>query len=96
MLTPEQQPEFVGDQPEVFLPIAGGWGRMGMNHIRLEEANEDVLAGALRAAWKLRIEKKGHCGAGWHPARDWQSRFSGASQSPHHTFVSRRPMTTGW
>jgi hypothetical protein len=30
---------------------------MGMTHIRLAQANEDVLAGALRAAWNLRIEK---------------------------------------
>ena len=57
MLTPEQQADFVGELPEVFLPIAGGWGRMGMTHIRLEEANEDVLTGALRAAWALRKEK---------------------------------------
>ena len=57
MLTPEQQSEFVRDLPEVFLPIHGGWGRMGMTHIRLAQANEDVLAGALRAAWTLRIEK---------------------------------------
>jgi hypothetical protein len=57
MLTPEVQADFIGEQPEVFLPIAGGWGRMGMTHIRLAQANEDVLAGALRAAWKLRIEK---------------------------------------
>jgi hypothetical protein len=41
----------------VFVPIAGGWGRMGMTHIRLVAANEDVLAGALRTAWKLRLEK---------------------------------------
>ena len=57
MLNREQQAEFVGELPEVFLPIAGGWGRMGMTHIRLAQANEDVLGGALRAAWKLRIEK---------------------------------------
>jgi hypothetical protein len=57
MLTPEQQAAFVGDQPEFFVPIAGGWGRMGMTHIRLAEASEDVLAGALRAAWKLRVGK---------------------------------------
>ena len=57
MLTPEQQANFVGELPEVFLPIAGGWGRMGMTHIRLAEANEDVLTGALRAAWALRKEK---------------------------------------
>ncbi|HEY1271803.1 MAG TPA: MmcQ/YjbR family DNA-binding protein [Terriglobales bacterium] len=54
MLTPEQQADFVSGLPEVFLPIPGGWGRMGMTHIRLAKASEDVLAGALRAAWKLR------------------------------------------
>ena len=57
MLTPELQAEFVRELPEVFLPIHGGWGRMGMTHIRLARANEDVLTGALRAAWKLRVEK---------------------------------------
>jgi hypothetical protein len=57
MLTPELQADFVGELPDVFLPIRGGWGRMGMTHIRLAEASEDVLAGALRTAWNLRIEK---------------------------------------
>lgn len=57
MLTPEQQAAFVEELPEVFVPIAGGWGRMGATHIRLAAADEDVLSGALRTAWKLRIEK---------------------------------------
>ena len=57
MLTPEQQSEFVRELPDVFLPIRGGWGRMGMTHIRLAKASEDLLAGALRTAWKLRVEK---------------------------------------
>lgn len=57
MLTPEQQADFVIEAPNVFVPIAGGWGRMGMTHIRLQEASEDVLTGALRAAWALRKEK---------------------------------------
>ena len=57
MLTLEQQAAFVEEIPEVFLPIAGGWGRMGMTHIRLAEASEDVLRGALHTAWKLRVEK---------------------------------------
>ncbi len=57
MLTPELQAEFVGELPDVFLPIHGGWGKMGATHIRLAEATEDVLAGALRAAWKIRVEK---------------------------------------
>jgi hypothetical protein len=56
-LTLEQQAAFVEEAPEIFLPIRGGWGRMGHIHIRLAAANEDVLAGALRTAWKGRIEK---------------------------------------
>ena len=57
MLTPELQADFVGDQPGMFLPVHGGWGRMGVTHIRLSAATEDILEGALRAAWKLRVEK---------------------------------------
>lgn len=57
MLTPEQQAAFVREMPEVFVPIAGGWGRNGATHVRLAEASEDVLEGALRTAWKLRVEK---------------------------------------
>jgi hypothetical protein len=56
-LTPEQQAMFVEDAPDIFLPIPGGFGKMGHTHIRLAAANEDVLTGALRTAWKLRFEK---------------------------------------
>lgn len=59
MLTLEQQAAFVAELPEVFLPVAGGWGRMGVTHIRLATATEDVLTGALRTAWQLRIDKNG-------------------------------------
>jgi hypothetical protein len=62
MLTPEQQAEFVEGMPEVFVPIAGGWGRMGMTHIRLAGTNEDMLADALRIAWRLRIERNARSG----------------------------------
>jgi hypothetical protein len=30
---------------------------MGATHIRLAAANEDLLTGALRTAWKLRVWK---------------------------------------
>ncbi len=56
MLTPEQQAAFVQDAPDIFLPIPGGWGRMGHTHIRLAASNNDVLTGALRTAWKLRVD----------------------------------------
>jgi hypothetical protein len=62
MLDLEQQSAFVEELPEVFLPIPGGWGRMGMTHIRLAVTAEDVLAAALRAAWKLRLEKNTRSG----------------------------------
>jgi hypothetical protein len=62
MLTPEQQAAFVAEQPEIFLPVVGGWGENGATHIRLAESNEDVLTGALRTAWKLRVEKNQQAG----------------------------------
>ena len=57
LLTPEQQAAFVEELPEVFVPIAGSWGKMGMTHIRLAATNEEMLADALRTAWKVRIGK---------------------------------------
>lgn len=62
MLAPEQQAAFVEELPTVFVPIAGGWGRMGMTHVRLASAKEEVLTGALRTAWKLRLEKNARSG----------------------------------
>lgn len=59
MLTPEHQAAFVAELPELFLPVAGGWGKRGITHIRLASATEDVLTGALRTAWQLRIDKNG-------------------------------------
>jgi hypothetical protein len=62
MLTPEQQAAFVEELPDVFLPIAGGWGKMGATHVRLAATNEDMLRGALQAAWKVRVEKNAKAG----------------------------------
>ncbi len=56
-LTSEQQAAFIEELPEIFLPIAGGWGRMGMTHVRLAAVKEDILTGALHTAWRLRVDK---------------------------------------
>jgi hypothetical protein len=56
MLTLDQQAAFSEESPEIFLPIPGGWGKMGHTHICLAAASEDVLTGALRTAWKLRVD----------------------------------------
>ena len=62
LLTPEQQADFVRELPDVFLPVHGGWGRMGATHVRLAVATKDVVAGALHTAWKLRLEKNAKVG----------------------------------
>ncbi|HET9801646.1 MAG TPA: MmcQ/YjbR family DNA-binding protein [Candidatus Acidoferrum sp.] len=56
LLTPEVQQMFVAELPEVFIPVPGGWGRNGATHVVLAKASEDVVAGALRTAYKLRLE----------------------------------------
>jgi len=76
MLTPEQQADFVGEAPEVFLPVPGGWGRMGATHIRLAQASEDVLTGALQTAWKLRIEKN-------KKSKTKGAKKKGSKKTPH-------------
>ena len=64
MITVEQQAAFVAERPGLFLPVHGGWGRMGITHIRLAPADEDTLTGALHTAWKLRVEKNRKGGGG--------------------------------
>lgn len=56
MLTLRQQADFVEESPEIFMPVAGGWGRMGITHVILAKASEEVLEGALRTAYKLRAD----------------------------------------
>ena len=82
MLTPEQQAEFVEELPEVFVPIAGGWGRMGATHIRLAATNEDVLTGALRTAWRLRMDK--------NAKTSWKRPRGGAQRSNNKKRGERR------
>jgi hypothetical protein len=67
MLTPELQAEFIAERPDLFLPVHGGWGRMGITHIRLAVADEDSLRGALHSAWKLRVEKNEKTGRSRSP-----------------------------
>jgi hypothetical protein len=80
MLSPAQQNAFVDELPDIFLPVPGGWGRMGATHIRLAPASEDVLHGALLAAWKLRVEKNAKTGRQPRPQTDSPAKKSRASR----------------
>ena len=52
-LSLEQQADFVRELPEIFIPIGSG----GFTHIVLAKVHEDVLLGALKVAWRLRVEE---------------------------------------
>ena len=63
-LTVEQQAEFVAELPQVFEPVQGGWGRMGMTYVILDRADEATMRGALAVAHgnvegKRAVGKKG-------------------------------------
>jgi hypothetical protein len=51
-LTPEQQESFVAERPDCFSPVHGGWGRMGMTFLHLEQAYEALIEGALATAYR--------------------------------------------
>lgn len=50
-LTPGQQSEFVSDDPAVFAPAKGGWGRQGATNVKLRAAKAASVRSALTAAW---------------------------------------------
>jgi hypothetical protein len=59
MLSPALQQALIAEAPDVFLPIPGGWGRMGCTHIRLADASAEQMLKGLQLAWNLRAEKNG-------------------------------------
>jgi hypothetical protein len=59
MLSPELQQTLIAEAPDVFLPVSGGWGRMGVTHIRLAEETPEQLLKGLQLASNLRVQKNG-------------------------------------
>jgi hypothetical protein len=51
-LTPDEQGEFIGRDPEIFQAVKGGWGRRGSTNIYLPAAKIDIVRKALEAAWR--------------------------------------------
>jgi hypothetical protein len=58
LLTPEQQAAMVEDEPKVFSPVPGGWGRKGSTRVRLANVPPDILEAALRIAWQRKAPKR--------------------------------------
>jgi hypothetical protein len=58
LLSPEQQAGMLEDEPEIFSPVPGGWGRKGSTRVRLAKVAPDILEGALRTAWRRKAPKR--------------------------------------
>ena len=57
LLTPEQQAGMVEDEPKIFSPVPGGWGRKGSTRVLLAKVPADIMEGALRTAWRRKAPK---------------------------------------
>jgi len=58
LLSPEQQAGMLEDEPEIFSPVPGGWGRKGSTRVRLAKVAPDILEGALRTAWRRKAPRR--------------------------------------
>jgi hypothetical protein len=58
LLTSEQQAGMVGDEPNIFSPVPGGWGRRGSTRVRLAKVPPDILRAALKLAWRRKAPKR--------------------------------------
>jgi len=58
LLTPEEQAGMIEDEPSVFSPVPGGWGRKGSTQVLLAKVPLDILEGALRTAWRRKAPKR--------------------------------------
>jgi hypothetical protein len=67
IISPKLQAELIRRNRALFLPVAGGWGRMGATHVRLAEATEADLKAALQTAWDHRVAKNAHTRANKRP-----------------------------
>jgi hypothetical protein len=59
-LTPEQQHYFSKDEPDVFAPVNGAWGRRGATRVNLKAARKETLRKAIQAAWQNTAPKRLH------------------------------------
>lgn len=57
-LSPEDQHNFSQDYPDAFVPVKGTWGRRGATSVHLQQAETDVLARAIQAAWRHLAPKR--------------------------------------
>jgi hypothetical protein len=56
-LTPEQQEAFMRENPAMFSPASGAWGRQGCTTVALAAADEATVGEAMTLAWQATAKK---------------------------------------
>ena len=57
-LTPDQQASYLVQEPNVFAPASGAWGRRGATIVRLRNAKKAIVRQALLKAWRNTAPKR--------------------------------------
>ena len=57
-LSVEDQEKFIRENPGVFKPVKGAWGRQGATNINLPKATIEIVREALAAAWRKTAPKR--------------------------------------
>ena len=57
-LPPVEQDKFVRENPDMFAPENGAWGRQGCTRVQLAAVDEDTLGEAMTLAWQDAVNKK--------------------------------------
>jgi hypothetical protein len=57
-LTPDQQKEFLREDPGAFVPENGAWGRMGCTKVHLALADQDTVGRAMTLARQNVVSKR--------------------------------------
>ncbi len=57
-LTPDEQASCIEDEPDVYHPASGAWGRRGCTIVVLRKAKELSVRHALLAAWRNAAPKQ--------------------------------------
>src|SRR5262245_38026133 len=57
-LNPDQQRSVMRDEPDIFYPAAGMWGKRGATMVQLKNADETTILEALTFAWSNTAPKR--------------------------------------
>jgi len=58
ILPAEEQAQLVRDDPAIFAPAKGAWGRSGSTSVRLDAVDEPTLQRLMEIAWRKRAPKR--------------------------------------